>query len=350
MTADEARAYVDPENGYNPLSKFIGNKKALRILARAAFAAMQREDHCCGDFSFSIIGPPSTGKTTLVELFAEMVGLPLVVIQPQRISCVNDILYEIAQVCDHTKIGDDTMELDTIEGEDRTFRLPPMIVFIDEVHALKNNVVQGLLKATEPKDRTLVTEEEWTAFCDRICWIVATTDRGLLFDAFDTRFTKIPLSMYTTEEVAQIVRLNFPDWDEETCLKIARVGGRIPREVIEFAKQVKLESEMSPKDDLEEVLGTVREEFGIDQYGMTYQRVQILKVLGQGPIAKNRLGFDANCKPEELERYVMPPLLIATNDQPAMVSVGSKGYEITPAGLAELEKRNIAHKGEEAMA
>lgn len=349
MTADQARKFVDLENSYNPLSKFIGNKKALRILARAAFAALQRRDHSCGDFSFSIIGPPSTGKTTLVELFAKTVKLPLVSIQPQRISCVNDILVEIARVCDRTKVGDRTMELQLDTPDGRLFRLPPMIVFIDEVHALKNSVVQGLLKATEPKDRMLVTEMEWQARCDRICWIVATTDRGLLFDAFDTRFTKIPLSMYTTEEVAQILAMNFPNWDEDTCLKISKIAGRIPREVIEFAKQVKLEMSMSGEDNIDEVLSTVREEFGIDEFGMTYQRVKILKTLGQGPVAKNRLGYDANCKPEELEKYIMPPLLIATDDQPAMVTVGSKGYQITSAGLEELNKRKIPHKGEEAM-
>ena len=52
---------------------------------------------------------------------------------------------------------------------------------------------------------------------------------------------------------------------------------------------------------------------------------------------------------EELEKFVMPGLLVATADDAAMVAVTNKGYAITHRGLEELDKRGIPHRGEEVV-
>jgi Holliday junction resolvasome RuvABC ATP-dependent DNA helicase subunit len=329
FTLEQAREIVKPTSPYNKFRNFIGNSQAVRILSRAVFSALQTDNHSCGEFSFSIIGPPSTGKTTLVKLFAEFLQLPLVIIQPQMVSTITDVLVEIASALE------EKLELQPIKRD--YFKLPAMVIFIDEVHALKNGIVQGLLKAIEAKDRLLETENGFTACCKNVCWIVATTDRGELFDAFDTRFTKVHLNFYTVEEMAKIVEKN-SNWSEPACLAIAKIGGRIPREVIALARDIDLEFQMNG-GSFNNVLETVREEHGIDKYGMTYQRLRILKALNQGPIAKDRLATVANCKPEELHKFVMPPLIAGTEEDPPLVSVGSKGYIITESGKAELKKR-----------
>ena len=58
----------------------------------------------------------------------------------------------------------------------------------------------------------------------------------------------------------------------------------------------------------------------------------------------------AGCGLEELEKFVMPALLVATTDDPAMVVVTNKGYAITRRGLEELDRRGIPHRGEEVVA
>ena len=57
----------------------------------------------------------------------------------------------------------------------------------------------------------------------------------------------------------------------------------------------------------------------------------------------------AGCAMEELEKFVMPALLVATADDAAMVAVTNKGYAITHRGLEELDKRGIPHRGEEVV-
>ena len=345
FTKEDRRWFVDRDNPDCPLSRYIGNDRAVKRLARAAFVAWGNRNHIC-DQNFALVGPASTGKTTLAKLFAETIMLPFVEIHPKSIDCVNDILAKIAEVCQNIGDGNKTMELvpQKHDGKDMRFLLPPMVVFIDEVHALKETIVHGLLKATERNDSKLVTEVNFSADCSNVCWIIATTERGKLFDAFDTRFTKIDLKLYSAEEIAQIVQLNNPDWDLDVCRLVAKYAGRVPREALAFAKEMRDEHEMY-EDEWSDVARVVAEDNGIDEFGMTYRRLDILKALGQGPIATARLADVAGCKKEELEKFIMPALLAA----PALVKTSSRGYSITEAGLEELDKRGIDHNGVNAV-
>ena len=249
---DERRWAVNSMNPDCPFSRFIGNEKAIKRLARSAFSALGKEDHLCRENSWALLGPASTGKTTLAKLYADLLGLPFVEIHPRSIKTANDLLVKIAEVCEETIIpssydangvpsGYTSLELVPYgKGADH-FHLPPMIIFIDEVHALRNNIVQSLLKATEKKDSELITEGGWTVNTRNVCWMIATTDRGMLFDAFDTRFTKVHLRLYSSDEIAKIVQLDNSDWDDDICKLVAKYAGRVPREALGFASEMRLE-------------------------------------------------------------------------------------------------------------
>ena len=99
-----------------------------------------------------------------------------------------------------------------------------------------------------------------------------------------------------------------------------------------------------------EVAKKIASDNDIDQFGMTFKRLAIIKALGQGPIAEKRLPIIAGCKLEELEKFILPWLLEFTDDQPPFVTVTHRGYTITEAGIAELDKRKLMHKGKEALA
>lgn len=338
---------------YSPLcyiNNFIGNEEAVRRMSRAVFTAFGDKNHCCSDYSFAVCGPPSTGKTHLVKLFAETLATPFVVIEPQVVKKVQDIFDEIEKICANfssslIKKGD----LSLFDYGDNHYCPPPMVVFIDEVHNLKTSVVQGLLKATEPNDRLMITESGCVVNTKNICWVIATTDRGDLFDAFDTRFQKIFLRLYTKEEMSRIIKANNPDWDGEICKIVANYNPQVPREALAFARDMRVEHEINPVD-WKSVAKTVAKDHGIDDYGMTYVRLNILRVLGQTPVSAAQLPFVAHVKEEELKKYIMPPLLARTPDQPnPLVTVCSKGYTITNTGLEELNKRGIPNRGKEAI-
>ena len=344
------RELVSPNNPNLPLNKFIGNEEAIRRLSRAAFSAFGKDNHKCSDYSFALYGPPSTGKTYLAKLFAETVDLPFVVIEPQMAKTTHDIFTEINSVLSsYEGRGVKKGELSLYDYGDKNFICPPVIVFIDEVHNLKNSVVQGLLKATEPKDRLMVTEEGCKMNTSKICWMIATTDRGNLFDAFDTRFQKVSLRLYSKKEMSKIIKMNNPDWDDEICLLVANYNAQVPREAISFAKDMRVEQEMNP-GSWQDIARRVATDHSIDRFGMTNSRVEVLKALGQNPMSASQLPFVVHVKEDELRKYIMPPLLTRTPDQTIpLVTVCSKGYVITKKGLEELDKRKILNRGLNAI-
>lgn len=337
------RKLVDANNPDFELNKFIGNKEAVRRLSRAVFSALGKVDRCCADYSFALCGPASTGKTYLAKLFAKSLDIPFVNIEPQSIKKTHDIFLEIEKTC-----AEFDEQISLVEYGGNQYFLPPMIVFIDEVHNLKKSVVQGLLKATEPNDRTMITEEGYEICTKKVCWMIATTDRGDLFDAFDTRFQKVNLRLYSRKEMAQIIKMNNPDWSDDVCLLVAKYNSIVPREALAFARDMRVEKEMCG-GDWDDVAAVVAQDHGIDKYGMTNSRVEILRALGQSPVSSSQLPFVVHVKEEELRKFIMPPLMSRTPDQEPLVTVSSRGYTITKSGLNELDKRNIPNRGLDAM-
>ena len=227
--------------------------------------------------------------------------------------------------------------------------VPPCVVFIDEVHALARNLVPELLKATDPSDGMLTIENGWFADCRRVCWVIATTERGLLFPALDSRFRKIHLEMYGADDIARIVQLNYPTWNMPLCRLVSRYSSRVPREALAFAADMRMEHEQNG-GNWKNIAARVARSHGIDRYGLTRQRLNILVALGQiGAVSKGRMCDIARCGIEELEKFVMPALLVATAEDPAMVAVTSQGYAITWHGIEELERRGIPHRGAEVV-
>jgi len=354
---------IDRNNPDCPFHGFIGNDKAVKRLSRAAYVALQNKYHNC-DQNFALLGPASTGKTTLANKFAKLLKLPFAEIHPRAIESPNDIVKKIAAVCETSFFYDSGLNATTSlelmplipPGADKNysredyFVAPPMVMFIDEVHSLRSSVEQGLLKATERSDAIITTTNGDRLNCKNIIWIIATTDRGLLFDAFDTRFTKIMLELYSASEIAEIIKASNPDWDVDTCDLVARFAGIVPREALQFAREMRAEGEMFPDKTWDEIAKTIADDNSIDEYGMSLQRLTVLRALGQnGATSKDRLCNEVGCKVEELEKFVMPSLLARTTERLALIQVTSRGYCITPTGLEELDKRGIEHIGDKAL-
>lgn len=343
-TNAERLAMVSRDNPAAPFSKFIGNDQAVRKLQTAAYKALGQPNHMMRDLAFAFFGPSSAGKTTLARLYADTVELPFVEISPKSVKSVDDVFRQISFA-----LADEGLPLVEVLRANH-YVLPPLVILLDEVHALTDGVVQGLLKATEFNDAVMVTETGKTVNTYNVTWMIATTDEGKLFDAFRTRFSPVMLKYLSKADVAKIVKLANPDLSDEICLLVAHYNSRIARKALEFARYMRLVKDMQPGESWEAVAKQVAEDEGIDEFGMQDVHLRILRALGQGPIARNRMSLVAGRKDEEVEKFILPWLLQDTDDQASMVTVTAKGYTITQAGLDELEKRGIDHKGSKAIA
>jgi len=341
MMSEQVRHdWCDPNNKTSPFSKFIGNRDAVDRLADAAFAALANPSHECSEVAWALFGQPSTGKTTLAKIFAKVLCLPFVEISAGACKSVDYILKQINTVLTE-KHG---FPLVFVEREGH-FKIPPLVLFIDEVHDLSNDVVQGLLKATEFNDAQLQTPNGFSADCKHITWMIGTTDSGDLFDAFRTRFTgQIQLSMYSYNEIAQIVKLNNKDWSDDVCQLVAKNSDRVARTALGFAREMRLAAIRNREASWTEVANLVAKRNNIDDHGMNKQRLSVLIALGKnGPMSMRNLGYQAgvNCKERELARFLLPPMLTSTSDLGRMVKIDSRGVGLTNAGISELTKRGI---------
>ncbi len=316
------QAFLDPASPTSPYYGFVGNRPAVRKLIRIDTVALGRWHHRCSDLNVAVIGRPGCGKTDLVRRHCRANDLPTLEVHPKAIRTAHELFCAIRGCVEYL-------------DESGPIRVPPaMNIFIDEVHALEPGLVQALLKATEPTDRMLVTEKGVQVNTRNIHWIIATTDRGRLFDAFDTRFTKVALAAYSLEETAAIVQTNHPDWPGEACLLAARYGPASPREAIQFAQEMHMERMVSPRSSWEKVAQVVASDNGIDEWGMSATRVSVLRAVASRPVAARRLASLVGVKEEELEAYVLPGLA-------GLVAVTGRGYALTPAGAEEAARRKI---------
>ena len=368
---EEKKWMVSRANPLSPFHAFVGNEKAVKKLQIVAYDALGRDNHLCNEMAFSIFGPPSSGKTTLVKMFAKVLDLPFMEFGPQ-IKSTEDILKEAERV--FYIEGVPLMEF----KRKNYFEMPPCVIFIDEIHAVADNVIQALLKATEFNDAMMVTEKGRTVNCKNVCWMIATTDEGMLFDAFRSRFSPLVLTYLNDNEISKIIKLSNPEIPYNACDLIAYYNSRVPRKALEFARFVKMQYKMvcsgisqdqveeykkllneNPAKDVTfefvighlkrknklfevkpepnlckwmEVIEKARVDEGVDEYGMQDVHRKVLQALSKAPVAMSRMALVVGRKKEEVERYVMPWLMTETADSKALVTVTHKGYDLTEHG------------------
>lgn len=362
-TEGDIRYLVGSTNTQSPLNKIIygeENEGNMRILRRFAFTAMKRNNHNCRGCNFGIYAQSGQGKTYVVKQFAKMVGIPFVFVQSTAIS---DTARLFDMICEEFNRFEDgrlpIVPYKPMEITKADYTLPPMIVFFDEAHALpKKMMTGGLLNAMEADDGHMIVKHGSGSVlvdCKNVCWIVATTEKGKLFDAFANRLsTDIEWCSAEPEQVSLIVKQKMDARLEEgeipftmpleACLVAARYR-RVPREAINFSLKMIQQVDMVPSDSWQESADKVAVEIGLDQWGFSEKQVVILSALGQRPIAENRLATVAKCRIEQVARYELPMLMDYSNGGPLIISLSGRGMCITQSGLGELDKRNINHNG-----
>jgi Holliday junction resolvasome RuvABC ATP-dependent DNA helicase subunit len=340
FSEDARRSIVARE--HLPFKDYVGQVSAVERLLDLVYQGYSNEHHAVSE-NVMLAGPPSTGKTTLVKMFVESLQIPAVFTDSNQINGgvfagdkkvprgVDTVMHLMLDAWSRTPFG---VFSGKKTGSFTAYDVPPMVVFLDEIHGLGRQTADALLKATERADAMLFGRDS-VMNCKNVTWVGATTDWGKLPPAFRTRFMRIDLEPPTSDEVVHIVKLNYPVLSMETCRKIVFYGSLVPRETLAFARSVQRYAERSGQKT-EDCVWECAQREGIDQWGMHKKRLEILKVLKETNLNLRNLSAAISCEGEEVTKHWLPPLLFA---RPPLVKFDSQNYSITQTGLEELAKR-----------
>lgn len=348
----------NPKHPFCPFSEYVGNEAAVRLAIRIAkkafdsYANIGTQENpvwCCSrdnPVRMLLTGPRSVGKTTYARCYADLVGtnyetgemtMPFVEIDGTSITKREQILHRMQQAMRECNVP---MVPERVVGSASYYALPPMILFIDEVHCLPSKVMEGMLKMTEPNDGIFEVGGA-KIDCRRIAIIFATTNPGNLPAPLKSRFPiKIALVPHTLEELGTIIQ-NATDWDREDAMKMARMKP-IPREALEIAKLVEATKE-SENCAVSHAMDLIATDLGLEEGCLTQRAIDVLLALADaqpnGLSKKNLCACCENMDESEFEQDIVPQLL-KNQFHPALITVSSR-HKITEAGLQELRSRNL---------
>lgn len=361
----EIRMSLAANNTECPLNNIIvgpENEGNIRILRRFAFTACKRFNHSARGCNFGIFAQSGQGKTFVVKQWAQTIGVPFVFIQSASVTDTWSLFQDISEEC--KSFGTPVVPL---ESQHADYTLPPIIVFFDEAHALPKKMMKGgLLNAMESDDGFMVAKSPGAGSdsvmidCKDVCWTAATTEKGMLFDAFANRLgTLIEWENAAPRQISRIVKQKMDkkhgdddlpfSMPTDICDVVAKYCP-VPREAISFAEKVIQQKDMMPADTWQDAAEQIAADLGINDDGFTEKQVMILAAAGQRPIAKTNLPAVAQCRIEQIERYELPRLISYSNGGPFLVPVSGRGMCVTEAALAMLNKWDIEHNGRRVTA
>lgn len=280
------------------LDSIIGNARAVSALKIAVDAA-KIEDRLPGHIL--LFGPSGVGKTTLANAVGQEFSGNFFRIHGPSISKknINDFIKSFLMM------------------EDRD------TLFIDEVHALPKEAMEGLLEAMEESQISLLNTGEngqssaMTIKISNILIIAATTRPNALLEPFKMRFGReVQLELYTDEELVKI--LSFEERPEKFAftrndlLEIAKRARGKARNALRYTNVVcdhVAVSNITPQ----EAIKLAFTELGIGEFGDTSEDRLYIKtlsnVLGGKPAGLNSIISASGLTKDDVESTVEPFLI-----------------------------------------
>lgn len=352
------------------------NKGNMEIIKTKAFMALRHPNRSVRGLNFGLYSSTGQGKTFIVRQFAKTIGVPFVLIQATVVKTTYEIFEMICEAHKKHRFTGDPLcpfvlkfpPVVECPDEESFYTIPPCIVLFDEAHQLNKRLMKGgLLNAMERDDGMMAIKppgshsKHLVVDCREVCWTIATTEKGDLFDALVNRIgTHIDWWPAGPEEVAEIVyrkiqkyrqedemMQNLPEISLEMCRRIAKYCV-VPREAIGLALQVMQRYVITR--DWERACADVARQMGFVAGGITKKQLEILKILGQRPVAETRLASLLKIRVEQLRNYELPSLMQYNQGGPYVVALTGRGLCITEKGLELLESLGIGHRGKRVTA
>lgn len=263
-TSEINKTKLNIDRGFQPqdLDEFIGQEKVKTQLSIHIEAAKERNEPLK---HVMLVGPPGLGKTTLAKIIANEMGVGF---KPTIGPTIEQI--DIAAIVTNLEPGD--------------------VLFIDEIHRMRNSVQEILYPVMEEYALDITVGEGPSANIVRVplpkfTLIGATTREGVLTAPFRDRFgIKVHLDYYSVDSLQSIVNYN-ADWldieiDSEAEREIAKRSRGTPRVAKNLLFQVRDYTTVKYDGTIsKEIAQEALEFFGIDQLGLDYRDRFLLKTV-----------------------------------------------------------------------
>jgi len=206
------------------------------------------------------------------------------------------------------------------EKGNRTGRIKPTILFVDEIHRMPTEGEEQLGIAME--DFKLAAEEGGYYWIPHFTVIGATTNDGGLSKPFRERFElRFVFDTYSEEEIIEIIQLHTKNLKKETRLeitslamkKIAERGRGVPRISVGYLKRAR--DLAVTRRGLNLITSAIVEEtfdeLGVDAIGLNQVELKVLRALYDAniPIGLENLSIVSNASPKALSESAEPFLI-----------------------------------------
>lgn len=306
------------------LDDFVGQREIverLRVILTAANMRAELPDHLL----FS--GPPGCGKTTLANIVANELGLPLVTTTGPTLEKPSDLVHLLVML------------------------QVPSVVFIDEIHAINTSIEEIIYPALEDGvvdilvDTAAGETRTHRISLQPFCLVGATTKAGNLSAPLRDRFGYHGrLEFYTVEELGGIVQQSAKKLglriDDDAAAAIASRSRGTPRIANTLLRRVRdWVTVQTGTTDLDfigvDATEAALDAFGVDALGLDHVGREILRVLATHrngePVGLSTLAAAVG-EPQQTIEDIYEPHLIRTG----LIARTSRGRIITPAGAAHI--------------
>ncbi|MEK7061939.1 MAG: Holliday junction branch migration DNA helicase RuvB [Patescibacteria group bacterium] len=305
------------------LDDYIGQNKVKKSLAVYIEAAKHRKDPLP---HVLIHGGPGLGKTTLANIVANEMNVPMRITSGPAIERTGDL----ASILTNLK--------------------PHDVLFIDEIHRLNRNIEEVLYPAMEDWALDIVVGKGPSAKTLRLelppfTLVGATTKIGALSSPLRDRFGVLyHLDFYENSDIEHILTrssriLNIPI-HSDACTEIALRSRRTPRIANRLLARIRDFAQVKGKGtiDIEEV-NRAFQILEIDSHGLDGTDKKILQIIAQkfagGPVGLSTIAAASHEEKETIEDVIEPYLI-----QTGLLERTPKGRRLTPfaykyLGIAE---------------
>lgn len=317
--ADQPDRELDQSLRPKGLEDFVNQKQVTEQLAVFIEAARRRGeplDHVL------LAGPPGLGKTSLANIVAAEMGVPLVQTAGPALE----------------RKGDVAAFLTSLE--------PGSVFFIDEIHRLGRAVEETLYPAMEDGELPVVLgqgagAQTVTLPLPPFTLIGATTRSGLLTTPLRDRFgVSHRLEYYTPDDLSKIVLRSAGilgvEIDTGGALAIAERSRGTPRVANRLLKRVRDFAEVKGSGTVDQdMAGSALEMLEVDKAGLDRADRALLQLIanrfGGGPVGLSTIAVAIGEEQDTIEDVLEPYLL-----QLGMLKRTPRGRVLTPAAFEHL--------------
>lgn len=331
-------AHFDPEftlEVERAFTGFIGNTAAVRRLKLGVTLALRQTPPRMAD-NYLIVGAEGLGKRELARRVAKGLGVPLIELAADAVKNMADLLAEI----DRLLLKSDLWPVDLREEDGKQVMEYPALVLLFNEGVEWRRLADRLRSLLDPKQRRVFTDSKVALF-PAVTLLVTASDTAKLPEQVLNACRRIDMEPYRPEEVALMLRPVFeePQLPETLTRLLARIGRCNPGSALKLAREFSELHERSPQATpltREALLRVAREEWHLDERGLTTKDYQYLQALESGakglPALQQLLPYTGEVVTTSIEPYLI---------QLGAIYRSSRGRVLTVLGEQLLHRREV---------